>query len=1399
MNRKRVVRYVRGLTVLLVGLHGAAEAIPPTFPGATWQAKTPGEIGLDATKLDQFASNVGGVGCIVRHGYMVKTWGTQTSKADWASAMKPVMSTMLMFAVKEGKLASVDALVRPYVQSVLGQDLITKDRTMTFRHLANMVSGYALPEAPGAAWAYNDYGINLYSKMLFDGVYGQTPDTAALNANRLGALQFQDGSIFSSRSGYGLSTTPRDFARIGLFWLNKGNWNGTQLLAQSYFDNHMKPGVPKSLPRTAGGNNDYLNVYFTGGGTDQSQSGPGFYGFNWWFNAEVGTTGKTPWPDAPADMVMANGHWNKELMVIYPGLGIIAAARGNWGTLDPGNASASMNQNLKLLVEAVTPGVALPGQLMVDPNSKRWLVRNRDRDGDGKPDPFFLCGPGDPEGFLYRGTRNADGTRAGDQMALIDKVTGTGANGIYLMAVRSHGGDGGSTENPFVNSDPAQGFDPDILDQWETWFTAMADNGIVVYFFFYDDGARIWNTGDSVGADERTFIQTLVNRYEHHANLIWCVAEEYQERYTAARVSNIAAEIRAADDHGHVIAVHKLSGLSFAEFADDPNLAQFAIQYNQSTASALHAGMLTAWSNAAGKYNLNMSEAAGHGTGATARQKNWACAMGGAYVMILGMDIASTSVSDLLDCGRQVEFFEGTTFNVMAPHDELAHGGTEYVLALPGQCYIAYAAALAGSIGLKSMTAGPYDFTWFDVTNGNTVNQYNVPVSAGDRTWSRPAGIGNELAVYVRRTSGGGNVRPTANAQSVTVQKDMPKDIMLTYSDPDGPGPFSFSISSGPSHGSLSGTGSTRTYAPATGYTGADSFAFTVSDGLTSSAPAAVSITVQAAANGAPVASDGAFATAAGTPVYTPLAYTDSDGPGPYTITIVTPPAGGTLSGTGNDRTYTPAAGFTGTDSFTWKVNDGLADSNVATVRITVSGEGAIRIEAEAMDLSTYRTEAGAGYASGGVFISLKGGASPETGTASTNFPGASGPYDVVVAYFDENDGAAHLKLRIAGALADEWDLALDLGDSGASADTLVRRSVAHALQIAGGAAVQIEGTETSLEHARVDYVEFIPVAAVSTNALQIRVASGADDVEQRPDGTLYMDSSDLELTEGESGLQTIGLRFGGVNIRNGASIRTAYVQFKVDETSAEGAVLTIHGEDSDDARAFKGVACELDARVTTRASVAWSPAAWDAVGAAGAAQRTPDLSPVVQEVVNRPGWLSGNALVLLITGTGLRVAEAYEGDPSGAPLLHVEFSGATGDSDGDGLSDGWEVAVFGTTNAPSGSANGDFDGDGVSNIAEFIAGTDAAAGGRSYFAVAVGQSNGQVLVTFPTIPVSGTGYAGYSRHYALQRTADPADEPSWAPPAGYADIAGAGQTVTFLDGGGGTQTYYRGLVWLEN
>jgi hypothetical protein len=173
---------------------------------------------------------------------------------------------------------------------------------------------------------------------------------------------------------------------------------------------------------------------------------------------------------------------------------------------------------------------------------------------------------------------------------------------------------------------------------------------------------------------------------------------------------------------------------------------------------------------------------------------------------------------------------------------------------------------------------------------------------------------------------------------------------------------------------------------------------------------------------------------------------------------------------------------------------------------------------------------------------------------------------------------------------------------------------------------------------------------------LERRVASGADDVEQRGH-SMSLSSTDLELIQDGSTVQQVGLRFTGIDIPSGATITRAYIQFTSDEASSVATALSIRGEDTDDAAAFTTARDNLSARLFTDASTSWTPPAWTTIGAASLAQQTPDLSAIVQEIVGRSGWTMGNDMAFVFTGSGTRTAEAFEGNAASAPLLHIEWT----------------------------------------------------------------------------------------------------------------------------------------------
>ncbi len=581
-----------------------------------------------------------------------------------------------------------------------------------------------------------------------------------------------------------------------------------------------------------------------------------------------------------------------------------------------------------LLAPLVQPLHAeLPGQISTHPAYPAFLFYHQGG-------PFFMAGPGDPEGFLFRGTQNADGTRDGDQQALLDKLIPTGANSIYLMAVRSHGGDGDATQNPFIDNDPTLGLNEAVLDQWEDWFSQMDSAGVTIFLFLYDDGSSIWQTGDAVGPEEAEFIHALVDRFEHHRHLIWVVAEEYQERFSPTRVSAIAAEFKAADDHDHPVAVHKLSGLSFDEFADDPALDQYAIQYNVTSAQQIHDGLEIAWNEALGRYNLNMSEAADWGAGAVSRKKAWAAATTGSHVMVYQMDIASSAIADMEDLGRLRTFMESTDFYTMEPRDDLATGDTDYVLAREGKSYIVYAGSGSAALGLQDFFAGTYDLRWHDIPSGSEIVQEGVPLDAGAQSWTRPAGIGSETAVYVLRTDGP-NDRPVVVDQTVSTATDQPLDLALGFLDPDGPGPYTYTVETHPSHGTLSGAAPELTYIPNPGFTGVDEFTWNVDDGIDSSAAATVSIGVSF--NAPPTATDFTITGAIDSPLSVPFSEHANDAEGdPLSFVVATPPTHGELVLQSGLWIYTPDPGFSGVDTALWQAHDGVSLSDAAEVNFSI-------------------------------------------------------------------------------------------------------------------------------------------------------------------------------------------------------------------------------------------------------------------------------------------------------------------------------------------------------------------------------------------------------------------------------------------------------------------------------
>ena len=177
------------------------------------------------------------------------------------------------------------------------------------------------------------------------------------------------------------------------------------------------------------------------------------------------------------------------------------------------------------------------------------------------------------------------------------------------------------------------------------------------------------------------------------------------------------------------------------------------------------------------------------------------------------------------------------------------------------------------------------------------------------------------------------NAVPVAAAQSLSTDEDRALPITLSGADADGDA-LSFGLVGQPSRGTLNGVAPNLVYTPNADYFGTDSFAFRVNDGLADSNTATVTIAVRAV-NDVPVASNRSLTTDEDTPAPVALAAVDVDS-NTLTYTVLIPPANGQLTGSGALLTYTPGQDFSGSDQFTFRANDGAANSNTATVAISV-------------------------------------------------------------------------------------------------------------------------------------------------------------------------------------------------------------------------------------------------------------------------------------------------------------------------------------------------------------------------------------------------------------------------------------------------------------------------------
>ena len=202
---------------------------------------------------------------------------------------------------------------------------------------------------------------------------------------------------------------------------------------------------------------------------------------------------------------------------------------------------------------------ALPGQVIVAGSNPGYLKYN----GGG---PVFLCGPDNPETFLFLGDLNPDGTRSnGQQQQVINRIVKSGTNAFHFQMFRMRHcnikDEGDDTHCPFVNFDPGRPLNELLLDQWDGWISRLEKAGVIIHLEFYNDATDVemmgWKLDEkgNLHPDEKRFFEGIVKRFKHHKNIIWGIEESLNKlpRARTPHFMKLSELIAQVDNHRHPI------------------------------------------------------------------------------------------------------------------------------------------------------------------------------------------------------------------------------------------------------------------------------------------------------------------------------------------------------------------------------------------------------------------------------------------------------------------------------------------------------------------------------------------------------------------------------------------------------------------------------------------------------------------------------------------------------------------------------------------------------------------------------------------------------------------------------------------------------------------------------
>ncbi|NNE30181.1 MAG: hypothetical protein HKN16_11125, partial [Saprospiraceae bacterium] len=189
-------------------------------------------------------------------------------------------------------------------------------------------------------------------------------------------------------------------------------------------------------------------------------------------------------------------------------------------------------------------------------------------------------------------------------------------------------------------------------------------------------------------------------------------------------------------------------------------------------------------------------------------------------------------------------------------------------------------------------------------------------------------------------------------------------------------------------------------------------------------------------------------------------------------------------------------------------------------------------------------------------------------------------------------------------------------------------------------------------------YYSFLVYPGTINNVSKMIDASANDAEENVNTGSMLLTGMDMDFTYDKvfAQHQIMGLRFTGMNIPQGANIISARIDFRANTNGNDPLDVEIYGEAIDNAPIFTTAAYNISSRTLTNSNVQWDNVPnWFA----NSIHSSPDIAHIVSEIVNRPGWSSGNSMVFSFFGDvlGERAAKSWNNNSSQAPRLVVSYS----------------------------------------------------------------------------------------------------------------------------------------------